>query len=91
MAVSFPRTFGAVTSCCLAVPAAAQYTPSAAPGAGVAYSPYSEQDFLNQVLFGDTHLHTAFSADAGLAGARLTPDDAYRLARRRNGRSNTCG
>jgi hypothetical protein len=32
-------------------------------------------------LFGDTHLHTAFSMDAGAFGARLTPSDAYRFAR----------
>jgi hypothetical protein len=32
-------------------------------------------------LFGDTHLHTSFSMDAGAFGARLTPRDAYRFAR----------
>ena len=26
------------------------------------YSPYIQHDFPNQVLFGDTHLHTAWSA-----------------------------
>ena len=34
-----------------------------------------------QVFFGDTHLHTSFSMDAGLFGATTTPDDAYRFAR----------
>ena len=72
-----------------AVPAFAQDTPFSAPGPGVAYSPYPEQDFPNQVLFGDTHLHTAFSADAGLVGARLTPDDAFRYARGEVVTSNT--
>jgi hypothetical protein len=45
------------------------------------YSPYIQHDFPNQVLFGDTHLHTAMSADAGLTGATTTPDDAYRFAK----------
>ena len=31
-------------------------------------------------LFGDTHLHTSFSMDAGAFGARLGPRDAYRFA-----------
>ena len=75
---------GAVTALVLqgfAGVAAAQDTPDVPPPAGVTYSPYPEQDFPNQVLFGDTHLHTAFSPDAGLIGATLTPDDAFRFAR----------
>jgi hypothetical protein len=46
-----------------------------------AYSPYTEQVYPNRVYFGDTHLHTVFSSDAGFTGNRLTPDDAYRFAR----------
>jgi hypothetical protein len=46
-----------------------------------AYSPYANRDFPTRPLFGDTHLHTAFSMDAGAFGARLTPRDAYRFAR----------
>jgi hypothetical protein len=45
------------------------------------YSPYADRDFPTRPLFGDTHLHTSFSFDAGAFGARLTPRDAYRLAR----------
>ncbi|MEJ2401059.1 MAG: DUF3604 domain-containing protein [Xanthomonadales bacterium] len=45
------------------------------------YSPYVDQDFPQQVYFGDTHLHTSWSADAGLAGATLGPEFAYRVAR----------
>ena len=47
----------------------------------IKYSPYPQEDFPNQVFFGDTHLHTAYSADAGLVGATTTPDDAYRFAK----------
>jgi hypothetical protein len=46
-----------------------------------AYSPYAGRNFPMRPLFGDTHLHTSFSMDAGAAGARLTPSDAYRFAR----------
>lgn len=46
-----------------------------------AYSPAVNRNFPTRPLFGDTHLHTAVSLDAGTAGARLTPADAYRLAR----------
>lgn len=47
----------------------------------IEYSPYTQEDFPNQVFFGDTHLHTAYSADAGLVGATTTPDDAFRFAK----------
>jgi len=45
------------------------------------YSPYIDQHFPQQVYFGDTHLHTSWSADAGLAGATLGPEFAYRVSR----------
>jgi hypothetical protein len=45
------------------------------------YSPYPEQNFPNQVFFGDTHLHTAYSTDAGMVGAIVGPEEAYRFAR----------
>ena len=37
------------------------------------YSPYADRNFPTRPLFGDTHLHTAVSFDAGVFGARLTP------------------
>jgi hypothetical protein len=45
------------------------------------YSPYAGRDFPTRPFFGDTHVHTSFSMDAGAFGARLTPQDAYRLAK----------
>jgi hypothetical protein len=40
------------------------------------YSPYVGRTFPTRPFFGDTHLHTSFSCDAGAFGARLTPRDA---------------
>jgi uncharacterized protein DUF3604 len=54
-----------------------------------AYSPYVNRDFPTRPFFGDTHLHTAFSMDAGAFGARLSPRDAYRFARGEQITSNT--
>ena len=34
-----------------------------------------------EAFFGETHVHTAYSFDAFLGGARLEPDGAYRFAR----------
>jgi len=48
---------------------------------GQAYSPYAERGFPDRVFWGDTHLHTGLSMDAGLFGARLGLDEAYRFAR----------
>ena len=53
------------------------------------YSPYAGRNFPTLPLFGDTHLHTSFSMDAGAFGARLTPKDAYRFARGEEIVSNT--
>jgi hypothetical protein len=44
------------------------------------YSPYAGRNFPTAVYWGDTHLHTGMSMDAGAFGARLTPADAYRFA-----------
>jgi hypothetical protein len=46
-----------------------------------AYSPYAGRNFPTRPVFGDTHLHTSFSMDAGAFGARLGPADAYRFAK----------
>jgi len=54
--------------------------PSTLPGKRQ-YSPYPSQTFPNRVYFGDTHLHTSYSADAGMVGNTLGPDEAYRFAK----------
>jgi len=45
------------------------------------YSPYADRHFPDRVYWGDTHLHTSFSMDAGAFGCRLGPRDAYRFAK----------
>lgn len=45
------------------------------------YSPNIDSHFPNRVFWGDTHLHTSFSTDAGMVGCRLGPEEAYRFAR----------
>jgi hypothetical protein len=66
--------------CLLGSAALAQDVPPPAPGVRD-YSPYPEKKFPNRVYFGDTHLHTSYSTDAGMIGNRLGPDEAYRFAR----------
>lgn len=43
--------------------------------------PCDNYDPLRQPLFGDLHVHTAFSYDATVFGVRGTPGDSYRFAR----------
>ena len=45
------------------------------------YSPYAGGAVPNRVFWGDTHLHTSYSMDAGAFGNRLGPEAAYRFAR----------
>lgn len=45
------------------------------------YSPYAGRNFPTRPFFGDTHVHTGASMDAGAFGARLGPDEAFRFAR----------
>jgi hypothetical protein len=65
--------------------AVAQFTPSKESLSdlypGEAYSPYAQRAFPSRPLWGDTHLHTSMSVDAGLFGARLGLEEAYQFAR----------
>jgi len=36
---------------------------------------------LKEAYFGETHVHTSYSLDAFIGGARITPDGAYRFAK----------
>ncbi len=48
---------------------------------GKAYSPYAKRSFPSNIYWGETHLHTGVSLDAGLFGATLGHEEGYRLAR----------
>ena len=48
---------------------------------GKTFSPYAQRSFPSNVYWGDTHLHTGLSLDAGLFGNILGHEDAYRFAR----------
>jgi hypothetical protein len=53
------------------------------------YSPYIDDNFPNRAFFGDTHLHTNWSTDAGMIGTSLGPDAAYRISKGGEVTSNT--
>src|SRR5688572_4727275 len=55
----------------------------------ISYSPYPKKNFPNRVYFGDTHLHTSYSTDAGMIGNTLGPEEAYRFARGDEVKSST--
>jgi hypothetical protein len=67
------KTIAIMLACCSVQLAAADEKP--------VYSPFLDDHFPNQVYFGDTHLHTSYSADAGFVGTTLGPEEAYRFAR----------
>ena len=48
---------------------------------GTPYSPYTDRSFPQRPLWGDSHLHTSLSMDAGGFGNRVGLDETYRLAR----------
>ncbi|MCJ7500034.1 DUF3604 domain-containing protein [bacterium] len=56
---------------------------------GKAYSPYAQRSFPSQVFWGETHLHTGVSLDAGLFGCILGHEDGYRFARGEEIKSST--
>jgi hypothetical protein len=78
-----------------ATPALAQDIGSPDPEAikglypGKAYSPYAQRSFPSNVYWGDSHVHTGLSLDAGLFGNILGHEDAYRFARGEEIKSST--
>ncbi|MGE3529003.1 MAG: DUF3604 domain-containing protein [Methyloceanibacter sp.] len=70
-------------TCLIATAAVADQLPTkegVADIAGPQFSPYVGRNFPTKVFWGDTHLHTAVSVDAGTM-CRLGQEDAYRFAR----------
>ena len=60
--------------------------PDNVPERAKIYSPYVERTVSNAslaegVYWGDTHLHTNYSTDAGMLGNTQGPEEAYRFAR----------
>ncbi|MBJ18276.1 MAG: hypothetical protein CL933_02520 [Deltaproteobacteria bacterium] len=54
----------------------------ASTGASKSYSPYASETFPRSVYWGDTHVHSSWSVDAGNMGnLRVGPDEAFRFAR----------
>jgi hypothetical protein len=45
------------------------------------YSPYAGRRYPERPYFGDEHVHSSWSADAGGSGNTLGPEEAYRFAR----------
>ncbi len=82
------RLFLASCLAAITLPVGAQIPPPADPEGilspaytGKSYSPYAGRGFASRPLWGDSHLHTEISMDAGLFGNRLGLDEAYRFAR----------
>jgi hypothetical protein len=79
--------FVATIALAISLPAAAQDIGTPTPEnlsagyTGKVYSPYAERNFPERPLWGDSHLHSSLSVDAGLFGNTLPPREAYRFAR----------
>jgi hypothetical protein len=73
---------------CTKPAAKAAYTSAPAAVAGI-YLPDANRKYPQRVLWGDEHVHTGWSMDAGVAGATLTPEDAVRFARGEPIKSNS--
>jgi len=76
-------TISTILAAGIGLPALAQDAgdPSAIKAPQKEYSPYLQHNYPDKVYFGDTHVHTSFSTDAGLFGTSIGPDEAYRFAK----------
>ncbi len=63
--------------------------PEPPPTAAASAEPAVTPAYPTTAWFGDTHVHTGWSADAGMDGAVTGPEDAYRLALGETVTSNT--
>lgn len=84
MSVTSPtlRRVVLLAGCFVATAAWADQLPTKEGVADIAktqFSPYAGRNFPTRVYFGDTHLHTAVSVDAGTM-CRIGQEDAYRFA-----------
>ena len=71
----------ALAAACTA-PAREEKAAATAPAAAAQKAaPVVPSNPLKEAYFGEQHLHTAYSLDAYIGGARLTPSDAYRFAK----------
>jgi hypothetical protein len=73
----------ALTTSCAATLAHSEDKPLAKPATETAkpYSPYAGRNYPTRPYFGDTHVHTGMSLDAGAFGCTLKPRDAYKFAK----------
>jgi Protein of unknown function (DUF3604) len=75
------RHFGIWTAGIAALALAGCGGQGGAPSSKKSDAEIAEAEFPQQVLWGDTHLHTSNSSDAFAFGVRLGPEDALRFAR----------
>lgn len=66
-----------------------QLAGEAGPSAQAGAAQVVETAYPTRAYFGDTHVHTGWSMDAGTDGAILSPEDAYRFARGEAVKSNS--
>ncbi|MGR3660321.1 MAG: DUF3604 domain-containing protein [Paracoccaceae bacterium] len=74
-------TTAIIALCSFSVTAQDAGDPGNIRAAAPEYSPYLNYNYPDRVFFGDSHLHTSYSTDAGLFGNRLGPEEAYRFAK----------
>ena len=80
--VALPAVLAVLAVGCARPAAQEKAAPAEAPKAAApAKAAEIPSNPLKEAYFGEQHLHTAYSLDAYIGGARLTPSDAYRFAK----------